>query len=530
MSIRFTKDDRGVSEVVGAILVFGLLIALMAVMQTQAVPAANQEVEYNHNQDVQSDLVKFQETASRAASQGSTESVRVQMGATYPSRMLFFNPQNPSGQIRTADSGSASIDNVQATDDTVAKYIDGSTDDLETKRIEYRPSYNEYRNSPTTVLEYGVLYNDFGEGRLVQDPGNVVSGNSINLMFFAGDLSRATGGAMSINALPASAPARTVTVKPKDDNQPVTVTIPTRLTVEEWTEILSEEIDDGNVERVVDGSGDTVVIELDPEVNRYTLRTPLIGVGNNVEQPDARYIVGPEGEQGTVPKGSVRDVTFEVRDKYNNPVRGEEVNLYVDGPGDLSETEVTTNEEGQATVRYTAPSNANTPQNVPIKVSFERDPSSSNFDATTNPEDFEYTMTIVELGLPTGDPVTVGTTISDSRCLETDRGGAFGTTLLGSEAAELDIEWEAHTGPNNELTSATVKMIDVGTDRNQTVDSMEYSLDTQDVNKEELTLMDRRKNDDSCHPSKTYAVVVTAETDGNRQNSAEDSISGSDIN
>ena len=57
--LNFDSDERGVSEVLGAILVFGILVVLLATIQTQAIPAANEQVEFNHNQEVQSDLVGF---------------------------------------------------------------------------------------------------------------------------------------------------------------------------------------------------------------------------------------------------------------------------------------------------------------------------------------------------------------------------------------------------------------------------------------------------------------------------------------
>ncbi|MEF8806803.1 hypothetical protein [Natronomonas sp.] len=141
---------------------FGVLIALLAVMQTQAIPAANEQVEYNHHLEVQSDLVGFHEASSSVARTGDPQTVNVQMGTTYPSRLLFFNPGNPSGEIRTTERRTASIQNVRATDDVTRKYIDGSITGLRTKRLEYRPNYNEYQNAPTTVVEYGGVYRDFG--------------------------------------------------------------------------------------------------------------------------------------------------------------------------------------------------------------------------------------------------------------------------------------------------------------------------------------------------------------------------------
>lgn len=512
-------DDRGVSEVIGAILVFGLLVALLAVMQTYAVPLANADVEFNHNQEVQSDLVEFLETSSRTASEGSTESTKIQMGTTYPARLLFFSPNNPAGEIRTVGDEPARVDNIVAADPTVEKYIQDSTDDLETKRIEYRPGYNEYRDPPTTVLEYGVLYNDFGEERVIENHGSVVNGNSINLMFFAGDLSRTSGTALSLESKPTSAPARTVTVRPEDPNQDVTITIPSRLTADEWEEVLSDEISDGNVEGVVNGQGETVVIHLDPTVNRYTLRMPKIGVGAAIEEPPARYIIGEDGTSGIVGLDNSRDVTFEVRDKYNNPVRGETVYIGDDSSmaGSLEDEELTTDSQGQVHVRYNAPSSE---VEDTIRVSFEEDPDDQggNFDPENDPADLEYDVTVIDRGIPTGDEIVATVQITDQACADTTDGGLAGTTILGGEAQDLQVNWTADMqGTSHELRSATIEMFDMS--NNQLAASTQYNLDGYSAG-ETIILRDERKLDDSC--SRDYEVVITAESEGNRGDGDQD--------
>jgi hypothetical protein len=528
--MKLTNDTRGVSEVVGAILVFGVLVALLAVMQTQAIPAANEQVEYNHNQEVQGDLVQFQTAASRTAAQGTTESVGIRMGTTYPSRLLFFNPRNPSGNIRTVGNQSAKIENIEATDGTISKYIDGDMTNLETKRVEYEPNYNEYRSSPTTVLEYGFIYDDYGNDSVIEDPGSIINGNSINLMFFGGNLSRSQGGSLSLNARPTSAPARTVTVQPKNQTQNVTIQLPTGLPPEQWENILSDEIQNGNVEQIRDGPGSTVILVLDGDVNRYTIRTPKIGVGSSVAQPEPAYVIGVDGTVGTVPRDSVRDITFEVRDKYNNPVRGEQLNVSLEtgAQGDITENSIRTDNEGQATVRYESPDISSTPQTEDIKVSFARDPanSSSNFNSAVNPEDFTFEITIVDRELPTGDAVVSTINVDGASCRTTSDGGLLGTTLLGSEATELNISWTASIdGSEGELRSANIEMIDQ--DNGQLASSTYYNLDGDSAG-ESLTMMDRRKNDNSC--DKNYKVIITATSEGNRIDSAEDTISSGDIN
>jgi hypothetical protein len=521
--MNFITDNRGVSEVVGAILVFGLFVALLAVFQTVAIPAANEEVEYNHNQELQSDMIGLLESASRTGAQGTSESVGVRTGTTYPSRLLFFNPRNPAGRISTVDKRNATVENITATDPIVRKYIDGSTANLSTKRIQYAPAYNQYNNAPTTHLEYGVLYNNFGDEQIIENPGSVVSGNSINLMFFAGNLSRSSASSVSVDTRPTSAPARTVTVVP-DGTGNVSVTLPTQLSEQKWEEILDDQIQNGNVLGVRNDTNTTVIIDLDPTVNRYSLTMPKIGVGGGVEQPEPVYVLGAEGSAGsTVPKNSATDVTFEVRDKYNNPVRGEEINVTLapSGPGgSLASSTVTTDAEGHATVRYNTPNPSVTPVNQEIWVSINTTPNTPSpnpdFTPATDPADLAYTATIVDRQIPTGAVPTTSINSLNSDCATTSDGGLLGTTLLGSEAADITIDWETSVSSGS-ISSVTIEMVD--TTNGQLAASTRYSPNTDSID-ETITLRDQRTGDDSC--DKEYELTVTAQTDGRQVDSVTD--------
>ena len=144
--------------------------------QTQAIPAANEQVEFNHNQEVQSDLVGFNEATSDVASEGEPKSIKIQMGTSYPTRLFFINPPQPGGEIRTAGDESVSIYNINATDENTRKYIDGSMENLSTRRLEYDPTYNEYRSAPVTVVEYGAVYRDFEDATIIDDESELVRG------------------------------------------------------------------------------------------------------------------------------------------------------------------------------------------------------------------------------------------------------------------------------------------------------------------------------------------------------------------
>jgi hypothetical protein len=361
MKRKFTTDDRGVSEVIGAILVFGLLIMLMAIMQTQAVPAANQEVEFNHNQDVQSDLVELHATASRVLKDGEQESVRVRMGTTYPSRLIFFSPRNPQGNLRTTDPRPATIDNIQSPDPNVDGYIGSSRSlNVEFRALEYSPGYHEYPDAPTTRYEYGGLYNEFDQGgtEVTSDPGNVIDGREISLVSTAGDFDRTAGGTKSVSVTPAAAPPRTVQIT-NDSPGPVELTLPTTLSQETWDSLLEGEmVPQGGYVQSYTVDEDAEEIELSLQGGEiYDLTMPRFAVTDSSPGVTPAY-VAPSGS-GVVRANPGRSVELnaEVRDEHNNPIPDAEVTF--DVPGGPTET-VRANENGIASFTFTPSGVGNT--------------------------------------------------------------------------------------------------------------------------------------------------------------------------
>jgi hypothetical protein len=385
---RFSADERGVSEVIGAILVFGLLVALLAILQAQAIPAANKEVEFNHNQEVQSDFVNFNSAMSEVGTKGTPKSVKIQMGTTYPSRLLFFNPGPPGGEIRSAGSGSVGIYNVNATNEDTRKYIDGSVTDLTSRRLEYDPTYNEYRDAPVTTLEYGTVYRDFDSTTIIDDETNLIQGNTISLTLLNGNLSRGQSTALSLEAQATSAPARTVTIQPDQSGQNITLVIPSRLNASQWDEMLADE---PNVRGVVP-NGSRVEIRLEGS-KAYNLRSPQIGVGSGVPEPQSRYVTRSSNRQLRIDQANI--LPIEVRDKYNNPVSGESVNISVDD-GRFQSTggqfvEANTTADGRPSVNYFG----GVQGVVRVNASYENfpGPSSSEWDPENDPDDITMLVT-----------------------------------------------------------------------------------------------------------------------------------------
>jgi hypothetical protein len=351
---RFTADERGVSEIVGAILVFALVILLLSIIQSQAVPNQNQEIEVQHSVDVQGDMVKYHQVASEVATSGTEQSVAIQTGTGYPARLLFFNPPRVQGTLETSAQGTVEIDNIRSPDGEIDNYI---TDDqngqlaLDSRTMQYRGNYNEYQNPPVIKYEYGILYNEYDDASVVANPGTLIDGTDINLLFLAGEYAQTSSTTQSVGVQPVSAPARTVPIE-HDGSTGSTgnlrIELQSDLPEQRWEDAY--ESPTNNVEDIYKPTNtNTVVIELD-ESKTYNLRMSRIALEKDVQKPDGYYVV-PAGDGTTsVTQGETTNARFEVRDEYNNPVSDVEVD--VESPTGTTVTQ-TTNSDGMITVPIT---------------------------------------------------------------------------------------------------------------------------------------------------------------------------------
>lgn len=372
-------DDRAVSEVLGAILLFALVVLLIALIQLNAVPAANQQVEFEHNQRVQGDLQEFQEILLRTANAGTEGTVKIEAGTGYPSRFFLFNPPRATGTVALTDGGNVTIENAVASGEA-KDYLDGTPLRFESNALTYTANYNEYRNAPTTVYENGVLYNEFtDEQRVVSTQGSFVDGRTISLIALQGQYSTATGGSLSVGTVPISAPAQDVSVttetgSPTDD--PLVITIPTRLTADEWRDILDDELQTNGGYVLAVSDPDTtdglVTVEFAPG-ETYDLRLAAVGIGSGFDaETSEAYIVDVSGNGETVPEGGSQRLVAQVRDKYNNPVSGVTIGNDTGLAGGRVQfvDSDRTNDDGRIALRYRAPNNVNGTQNATVTVWF----------------------------------------------------------------------------------------------------------------------------------------------------------------
>ena len=368
--------DRGVSEVVGFILVFGMLVIAFTVYQGIVVPDQNRQVEFQHNQEVHGQLQDLRNAIVTTAATGSGQAVSVTLGASYPRRALAQNLGVSGGAIQTTDAGGGDIriDNARAIDGESADYLDGTPRRFETVSIRYAPVYTFYSSAPETVYENSLLYNQFGGANVTLTDQVIVDGRRITLIAVDGNLTRAERDTVSISTKAISASSNRVAVE-NTTGERINVTIPTRLSAAKWTEILADEIGSGGyVEGVHDvPGGGAVNLSMQPGVT-YELRMAKVGVGGATIEESAKYVVAVEGDETSVAEGGTNQLIVDVRDRFNNPVSNVTVDASVflsAGTGDdVSPSRATTDTEGRATFTYVAPGDVDGAEDADVVASF----------------------------------------------------------------------------------------------------------------------------------------------------------------
>lgn len=280
-------DERAVTVQVGTVLLFGALIVSLSVYQATAVPSQNEQVEFKHNQRVQGDMVEARNAIVRAANAGQDGAVAVELGTTYPTRIIAVNPAPPSGTLRTTEPRNITV---ESGGDSARDVCPGAD---ETRSLLYSPSYNEHRNAPTTIYENTVLYNRFEGANVTKTRQRLVYGNEsvLDLVALRGTVSESSSRTVSVDVVQGETDTTTVTDP--------TVALPTRLSQEQWTELLENEVNESDL--TVDGG--ELTLELSGE---YTVRCTAVGLNRAPPSGAADPDDGGDGDGNKVnPAGEV---------------------------------------------------------------------------------------------------------------------------------------------------------------------------------------------------------------------------------
>ena len=282
----FTGDERAQSVQVGAVLLFGVLIIAFSSYQAFAVPEQNREVEFNHNQQVQRDMIDVRNTLLETYTGGNDGYAEVALGTSFPARVAAINPPRPSGSLYTTPAEPITIE--EGGTDKTDEVCPGSP--VQTRFIEYTPEYSAYDGAGTIRYESSFLLHDFGDSSVALTDQTLVRGDQIQIVPITNDFN--TGGSQTVAVEPRAGRLDTTGVTDP------TITLPTRASEDTWERLLDGEVDPSNI----DVSGGEVTLTLTGD---YTIECGPVGVG---ETPPSG---ARDGGTNEINPASPGDITLE---------------------------------------------------------------------------------------------------------------------------------------------------------------------------------------------------------------------------
>ncbi|MFC7187344.1 hypothetical protein [Halorubrum yunnanense] len=296
--MRFSRDRRGQSVVVGTVILFGFLILALSLYQVQIVPQQNAEVEFQHFEEVRNDLVELRASTLEEGSSDRPKYETVRLGTTYPTRIFAINPPAPAGTIQTTSrSYNITIDPESADPINVS-----------TRFLQYRPGYNEI-DASSTWYDASVLYvdaTDRGGGIAVIEDQALVENGDVQIVALQNEFRRSGTGRVTVELHSAE---NTIEQLPEGN---VTVTVPTRLNGSEYwnTEAnISSDVYGG----VTSDNNDDGVHNLTLETTASNLTVDTVGIQQAPEES-----IQKDDKDGSNPgNGSDFDRVYNV--SWNDP-------------------------------------------------------------------------------------------------------------------------------------------------------------------------------------------------------------------
>lgn len=261
-------DDRGVSPLIGFLLVVGILVLSLGIWQVNFVPAENKQVEIQHYEDIIGDMQELRNAIVRIGETNQLQAVRFKLGTAYPPRVIGVNAPPAQGALETSTAGTGEIV-VDGVNTTAVCGFEETT----SRSITYDPAYNYFENADPIHYENTVVYRNTSDGTIVLDSGQaLIRDNTINLVPMVTDFSLTDQSATTIDFQGEQTGATKV-------SKALTITIPTDLSAETWeTELLD---DQDAVTSVTANQTRANAVDIALEARSYSFRCTPAGAGTS---------------------------------------------------------------------------------------------------------------------------------------------------------------------------------------------------------------------------------------------------------
>jgi hypothetical protein len=187
------KDNSGISIIIGAMLLFVILISTYTTIQVTLVPIWNAALEYEHFDVLKSDFIKLKSNVEDVSIHKISKSSDIHLGFRYPNRMIFFNPE-------IGKFGNLNIEPINIT----IEYKIGNTSfskNFNSSRITYESL--GIAQIPKLVYEHGVIIQDFGNKSIELNQQSLISMDDIYIpLITAPQMSLSSMDVISLNLEP----------------------------------------------------------------------------------------------------------------------------------------------------------------------------------------------------------------------------------------------------------------------------------------------------------------------------------------
>ena len=349
--MRGRMDEKGMSTMIGAIIVAAVVMSMYMAYILYGVPAFCSAVEKRAFIRVETQFIEMDKEIRATVADGVPRAVEISMGGAYPVVPFAPTPPGYSGAIQTLQ-GKVEIDNINVTS---VSYIAPLTNPETTlsqncSNLEYIPSYN-YLQAPCVYYLYGMVFLAY-KGKCTYLYGTFIQNHTIYLPLLYGTATYSGNVPCVLHLYPMSAGGDGMTVT-NIAGKNIVIRLynvymdQANVNQTFWQDVLSPYLPTG---ATVTYANDTLTVTLPP--GNYTIVGGIVSLSPEERlKPDFLLPMSP-----LVTSTSPTAVAVKAVDKFGNPVPDAKVTFtpngtYVANPTSLQPLSYT----ATPIVEYTSP-------------------------------------------------------------------------------------------------------------------------------------------------------------------------------
>ncbi len=325
--MRLIGDEKGVSPLLGFILMLMILMISISALQTQFVPDVCKDIEADHMKQITSQLLELKSVSS-------TKNVKLDMGVDYPEYLFLITPRSTATTMNVKEFNvSVEYTEILANGSKIDREIN-----LTSSRIEISPNYLFYPKDELILENTAVLKRAGGNYVSISDQRSFK--NEVNFMLLNATFdSVSSTQSLSVFSVPQSSGGRVMA-----ENLSISFE---SVYPQYW-----EGIEDYNVTV----NGNNVTIREDERI-AFGLDEVMLYTGNkrSTESNPSRMVKTNSLDNFSLKEGESVKMGVKVLDKHNNPIEGVNVNASASSSiGETSPSNLYTDSDGEVYTTFSA--------------------------------------------------------------------------------------------------------------------------------------------------------------------------------